>query len=174
CGPEGVAGLYVNPDALESLRPTFIGWRSISESASERALEWQPAARRFEIGTSAYPLYAGWRAALAAHRRWGSQEERYLRIRQLNQYLWERLQAVSAASPVFACLGNGPSGSGILALRLTGKSSQRLVYFLEGQGFMTRTMQVPDSLRICVHYFTCLSEIDQLVESIASFCRERT
>src|SRR6478672_12282344 len=29
CGPEGVGGLYVRPDTLNSLHPTFLGWRSI-------------------------------------------------------------------------------------------------------------------------------------------------
>ena len=29
CGPEGVGGLYVSPENLAKLSPTFIGWRSI-------------------------------------------------------------------------------------------------------------------------------------------------
>lgn len=174
CGPEGVAALYVSPDAMEGLRPTFIGWRSIGESFNENAFEWQPGARRFEIGTMAYPLFAGLRAALEVHHQWGSTEERYQRIRDLNRYLWKRLKAISASSPVLTCLGHGPSGSGILAFKLNQKQNQRLVYFLEASGLMTRTMRVPDCVRICVHYFTLLSEIDQLVERIEAFCLGKT
>ena len=174
CGPEGVAALYVSPGAMESLSPTFIGWRSIGESMNENAFEWQPDARRFEVGTLPYPLFAGLRAALEVHRRWGSGEERYQRIRELNRYLWKRLNAISPSSSALTCLGSGPSGSGILAFKLNRKQNQRLVYFLEASGLMARTMRVPDCVRICVHYFTLSSEIDRLVERIEAFCLEKT
>lgn len=167
CGPEGAAGLYVSPGAFESLRPTFIGWRSISESRSERTLKWHTDARRFEMGTAAYPLYAGLRAAIAFHHGWGSQEKRYQRILELSEYLRRSLSVIS--KPRFAFIGPCPPESGILALTLEGKNNQSLAYFLEARGLIVRTMRIPDCIRICVHYLTLKSEIDELVEAIKTF-----
>jgi len=53
CGPEGVGGLYVRPDALADLHPTFIGWRGIVTDKTGQPIGWKPDGRRYEIATSA-------------------------------------------------------------------------------------------------------------------------
>lgn len=166
CGPEGLGGLYVRPEAFESLYPTFIGWRSIFPSYLPKAGEWLPDGRRFEVATSAYPLYGGLREAIAVHHQWGTIESRFDRIRQLSQYLWERLSQL----PNITCLRTLPPETGLVSFQLKeeGKHSQ-LVKFLEQQGFMLRTILSPNCVRACVHYFTLESEIDQLVTVIKEF-----
>jgi L-cysteine/cystine lyase len=49
CGPPGVGGLYVRPEAQESLQPTFIGWRSIITDTEGKPGGWQPDGRRYEV-----------------------------------------------------------------------------------------------------------------------------
>ena len=165
CGPEGLGGLYVSADALPDLHPTFIGWRSIVTDEKAKQTGWKPGGQRYEIATSAYPLYAGLREAIALHHQWGTIEERHQEIRRLSQYLWERLYEISHVN----CLRKSPPEAGLVAFELTnGKSHNQLVDFLEKQGCLVRTILSPNCVRVCVHYFTTELEIDRLVYALAS------
>jgi len=165
CGPEGVGGLYVRPDTLNSLHPTFLGWRSIEVNSQGQPIGWKPDGRRFEVATSAYPLYAGLRSAIAFHQQWGSSEERYQQIQHLSQSLWEQLSQL----PNVQCLRTSPPEAGLVSFQVSGKSHAQLVQFLETQGLQIRTIRNPDCVRACVHYFTTPEEIDQLIQGIQKF-----
>lgn len=171
CGPEGVGGLYVRPDALESLHPTFIGWRSIVANQTGQPVGWKPDARRFEIATSAYPLYAGLRSAIEVHHQWGTPQERYQRILHLSEYLWQKLGSL----PGISCLRTSPPEAGLVSFQLdknrrdAGVTHKQLVQFLENQSIMVRTIVSPDCVRACAHYFTVEWEIDRLVAAISDF-----
>ena len=173
CGPAGVGGLYVRPEARESLQPTFIGWRSIIIDSQCQPVGWQPDGRRYEVATSAFPQYAGLRAAIATHQEWGTAQERYQQICHLSQYLWQRLTELTDIT----CLRTATPEAGLVSFQLTnskqksGFTHQQLVQFLEKQSLMIRTILDPDCVRACVHYFTLPSEIDQLVEGIQN-CQE--
>lgn len=171
CGPAGVGGLYVRPEARESLKPTFIGWRGIVTDREGKPVGWQPDGRRYEVATSAFSQYAGLRAAISTHQEWGTAEERYQQICCLSKYLWQRLNQL----PEVSCLRTTPPESGLVSFQLTSSkreaaSHQQLVKFLETQGLMARTLVDPDCVRACVHYFSLESEIDQLVAGIQQFC----
>lgn len=163
CGPEGIGGLYVRPDALESISPTFSGWRGIVMDEAGKPVGWKPDARRFEVATSAYPLYAGLREAIATHQRWGTPQERYEQICKRSEYLWQRLSELDNVRT----LATSPPKAGLVSFVLTnGQSHKQLVNSLEQQGFMLRTILDPDCVRACVHYFTQPAEIDQLIEAV--------
>ena len=72
CGPEGLGGLYVSAEALADLHPVFIGWRGIVTDANAKVLGWKSGSQRYEIATSAYPLYGGLRSAIALQHEWGT------------------------------------------------------------------------------------------------------
>jgi L-cysteine/cystine lyase len=164
CGPAGVGGLYVHPDAMDALRPTFIGWRGITKNAVGHPTGWLPDARRYEVATSDYTLYAGLREAIAIHQQWGNAETRYQRIRELSHYLWQRLSDLDQLT----CLRTAPPEAGLVSFRVdrANLTHQQLVQSLEQQGFLLRTILSPDCVRACVHYFTLESELDALVEAI--------
>jgi L-cysteine/cystine lyase len=168
CGPAGVGGLYVSPDALQSISPTFIGWRSIKKNAAGYPIGWLADARRFEVATSDYALYGGLRTAIALQNQWGTAEQRYRRICDLSHSLWQQLRAI----PSITCLRTAPPEAGLVSFRveLSGKQGARnhesLVQQLEEQGFMLRTILDPDCIRACVHYLTLESEIDRLVAAL--------
>ena len=174
CGPAGVGGLYVRPEAQESLNPTFIGWRGIVTSGEGKPVGWQPDGRRYEVATSAYPEYAGLRAAIGVHQQWGSAGERYQQICQLSEYLWRRLTQL----PQLDCLRTAPPETGLVSFQLSrslreaGATHQQLVQFLEAQGLMTRTILDPSCVRACVHYFSLPAEIDRLIEGVQQFCQK--
>ncbi|NEQ24276.1 MAG: aminotransferase class V-fold PLP-dependent enzyme [Microcoleus sp. SIO2G3] len=169
CGPEGIGGLYVRPDALESISPTFSGWRGIVIDEVGKPVGWKPDARRFEVATSAYPLYAGLRKAIATHQQWGTPQERYEQICKRSEYLWQRLSELNNVRT----LATSPPKAGLVSFVLTnGQSHKQLVNSLEQQGFMLRTILDPDCVRACVHYFTQPTEIDQLIEAIRLGARD--
>ncbi|MEG4486676.1 aminotransferase class V-fold PLP-dependent enzyme [Microcoleus sp. D2_18a_B4] len=163
CGPEGLGGLYVSAEALADLHPVFIGWRGIVTDANAKVLGWKSGSQRYEIATSAYPLYGGLRSAIALQHEWGTIEERYAEICRLSKYLWERLSEL----PDVECLRKSAPEAGLVSFRLTnGMPHNKLVNLLEKQGIMVRTILNPDCVRACVHYFTTEAEIDKLVEGI--------
>ena len=163
CGPEGLGGLYVSADALADLHPVFIGWRGIVTDANAKPIGLKPGAQRYEIATSAYPLYAGLREAIALQHEWGTIEERYAEICRLSKYLWERLSEISHVE----CLRTSAPEAGLVSFRVTNEMPhKKLVDLLEKQGIMVRTILNPDCVRACVHYFTTEAEIDKLVGAI--------
>lgn len=163
CGPAGVGGLYIRPQMREMVRPTFIGWRSLEIDSQGQPLAWKPDARRYEVATSAYPVYEGWRTAITVHQEWGSPEKRYENIRQLSQYLWQGLSQIDGVS----CLKNSPPEAGLVSFQVRENLSQKkLVQELEQKGFLLRTLTNPDCIRACVHYFTLPAEIEQLISAV--------
>ncbi|MDZ8049890.1 MAG: aminotransferase class V-fold PLP-dependent enzyme [Aulosira sp. ZfuVER01] len=169
CGPAGVGGLYVRPEAQASLKPTFVGWRSVILDDRGKPIDWNQDGQRYEVGTSDYPLYVGLREALAIHQQWGSPEERYQQICRHSEYLWRQLTAL----PNIQCLRTSPPESGLVSFQLTNQQPQttlKLVQFLESERLFIRQIRDPDCVRACVHYFTLESEIDQLVEAVQRFC----
>ncbi len=161
CGPAGVGGLYVRPEVRDSLHPTFIGWRGITMTSGQPT-GWKDNGQRFELATSAYPLYTGLTSAIAIHDQWGSPQERYERICQLSAYLWEQLSQREGIK----CLKDSPPEAGLVSFTLPGVDHQQFVLSLEEKGFQLRTLADPDCIRACVHYFTTEEEIERLVKQL--------
>jgi len=166
CGPDGLGGLYVSAESLSELSPTFIGWRSIIGDEQGKPISWTPDGKRYEVATSAYPLYAAFRQAISLHHQWGTATERYQQICQNSQYLWQKLSEI----PQIQCLKTSPPEAGLVSFQLTKvKSHKSLVDYLENRGIFLRTLLDPNCVRAGVHYFTSPSEIDQLIETIKEF-----
>ncbi len=170
CGPAGLGGLYLRPEAMEHIAPTFIGWRSITVDAAANPTGWQPTGRRFEVATSDYALLAGLRSAIAHQAQWGTAAQRYQRLVELSQRLWFQLQSLPQIRPV----RQTPPDSGLVSFWVleNGEPSPRwhkqLVDGLEAQGVYLRTLQAPNCVRACTHYLTLESEVDELVATIGT------
>ncbi len=162
CGPEGVGGLYVRPEARDDLHPTFAGWRSITTDAGGYPTGWKPDGQRYEVATSAFPLMTGLREAIALHHQAGTTRDRYQRIQSLSHYLWQQLMAL----PGVSCLRIQPPEAGLVSFQVPGQSHPQLVNSLEKENLLVRTILNPNCIRACVHYFTLEAECDRLVEAI--------
>jgi L-cysteine/cystine lyase len=158
CGAEGVGGLYVHSDARKSLQPTFIGWRSLDYSQPDLPL--LEDSRRYEVATSAYPLYRGLRAAISIHQNWGSAIDRAQKIVSMATYLWENLRQI----PSITCLSDTAPRSGLVSFQVADRHHGKLVEELERNNFYLRTIVDPDCIRACTHYFTTTAEIDSLIQ----------
>jgi L-cysteine/cystine lyase len=159
CGPSGVGGLYINPHTFKEFNPTFIGWRGVNTDSQGNVTSFKEDGSRFEVATSAYPLFQGLKEAITTHNQWGDAQKRYQRICQLSGYLWEELKQIDGIE----CLKNTPPESGLVSFYVNKNlSGDDLVKTLESQGFLLRTLANPYCVRACVHYFTLESEIEQL------------
>jgi len=172
CGPAGLGGLYVRPEAREAIAPTFIGWRSITTDAQANPTGWQPNGQRYEVATSDYPLMAGLQAALDLHHQWGTARDRWQRLGALSRALWERLQAHPNLRPVMAT----PPESGLVSFEILGADGQpqpashtQLVKDLEAENTLLRILLHPHCVRACVHYFTLESEVQALGDRICQW-----
>lgn len=167
CGPDGLGGLYTSPRALERLEPTYMGWRGVTVSPSGYPTGWKPDGRRFEIATSAYPLFVGLTAALKQQQQWGTAKDRYQRILRLSQKLWQQMSQI----PNIHCLRSTPPESGLISFQYA--ENQALVKELERRQTMVRLIADPQCVRACVHYLTLDSEIDQLTTQISQIVSTR-
>ncbi len=162
CGPDGVGGLYINPTALAQVQPTAIGWRGIEMDGTGQPTGWKPDSRRFEVATTAFPLYAGLKAAIALHQQWGTAAERHQRILHLSHRLWQGL----AESSGVTCLRTEPPESGLVSFQIQGLDCRQAVRALEQQNFQLRVIAHPYCIRACTHYLTLPAEVDALVAAI--------
>jgi L-cysteine/cystine lyase len=162
CGPEGVGGLYINPDARPHLQPTFIGWRGVDYQDPDLGI--LDNCLRYEVATSAYPLYQGLKEAIARHHQWGTTAARYDRIVELAGYLWHGLQQISGIN----CITDIPPQSGLVSFELANGKHLSTVQQLESERIYLRTILSPDCIRACVHYFTTTTEIDTLLDRLTN------
>lgn len=61
-GPQGTGMLYIAPERIEQIAPSWIGWgaqRDYSEDLEGLAFELHDSARRYEFGTKPWPIFAG-------------------------------------------------------------------------------------------------------------------
>lgn len=173
CGPAGVGGLYVNParitgDDQTKLHPTFIGWRGIVHSP--QGCQWQSDSKRFEVATSALPLFIGLRRAVELHQTWGTATERYQQLLSQSLALWEDLMRF----PQVQCLRTlAPPESGLISFQLvdqpTPQAHQQLVETLENQGILLRTLNQPSCVRASVHYLTTACDRERLIQALQAF-----
>ncbi|MER3432955.1 MAG: cysteine lyase [Leptolyngbya sp. ERB_1_1] len=163
CGAAGVGGLYVRPEARESLHPTFIGWRSVITDATGNPDRFQPDGRRYEIATSAIPLYAALRSAIKFHTPFA--QDRYQMICDRSAYLWQRLTKLSNLQ----CLKQSAPEAGLVSFQLADGKHSQLVQSLEEQSIFLRVILNPNCVRACVHYFTTENEINLLINAIEKF-----
>ncbi|BAQ63869.1 aminotransferase class V-fold PLP-dependent enzyme [Geminocystis sp. NIES-3709] len=163
CGASGVGFLYVRQDLISSLHPTFIGWRGLNYTQPD--LPFNNDGSRYEVGTSAYPLFSALQESIEIHQQWGTIEERYQRICELSGYLWSKLSKIDGIE----CLKNTPPASGLVSFYLrNGQDANKIVKMLEEKGFYLRTLLNPYCIRACVHYLTLESEIDALVKTLSN------
>jgi L-cysteine/cystine lyase len=127
-----------------------------------KPVAWKQTGEKYEVATSAYPEYEGLRTAIAIHQSWGTATERYQRICELSQYLWEKLQQIEQIN----CLKHTPPAAGLVSFQVKGINHKQLVDDLERQQFFLRTIGDPNCIRACVHYLTLPAEIDLLIDTI--------
>ncbi len=170
CGPEGVGGLYVRPECLDLLQPTFVGYASLRDGdAWDETGHFIPApgARRFETSTVYTPGLAGMAAGLAWLESLGFARI-FARVQEMAQLCRRELATV----PGVELLSPNPS-AGLTVFRMAHSPPEEVVTFLARRGVLVRSVRRPDRIRISTHFFNTPEEIARLVAGLQALGNER-
>ncbi|MBX9725130.1 MAG: aminotransferase class V-fold PLP-dependent enzyme [Candidatus Obscuribacterales bacterium] len=159
-GPEGVGALYVAPDSLEDLEPTFAGWRGAIFDSKGQAIGWQPDSSRYEVATAPFPLLSGLINAIEVHRQAGTAVARYETIIQIAS----KLRAELSTMPNLKLLDK-TGGSSLVSFAIDDVIHANVVKALESKGFIVRTIPNPECIRASVHYFS-QEEADKFCDAL--------
>ena len=171
CAPLGLGALYIRAEIFEQIEPVFVGWRGLTSKTP--IPQWLQDGAKFEVASSTYALYEAMRIAIATANRWGTQQQRYERICQLSQILWQRLNAL----PHIDCVRQVAPESGLVSFKINPDINPKIKSVQKSYGaiakqlesehqILIRALADPDCLRASVHYLTSIADIDRLVSII--------
>ena len=171
CAPLGLGALYIRAEIFEQIEPVFVGWRGLTSKTP--IPQWRQDGAKFEVASSTYALYEAMRIAIATANRWGTQQQRYERICQLSQILWQRLNAL----PHIDCVRQVAPESGLVSFKINPQTNPKIKSIQKSYGaiakqlesehqILIRALADPDCLRASVHYLTSIADINRLVSII--------
>ncbi|KAB1191207.1 MULTISPECIES: aminotransferase class V-fold PLP-dependent enzyme [Haloferax] len=154
-GPWGAGFLYVKESVAESLQPRAVGYRGVKEPTSETT-EFEPGAKRFEIGTTNPAPHVALREALEISDDVGiDRTER--RIADLATQFVERVPPEKLVSPA-------EPESGLVSFRVD--DPERTVERLAADGIVVRTIPEPTAVRASFHAFNDSSDVEALLSGL--------
>ena len=153
-GPWGAGMLYVDGDAIDHLDPSRVGYASVVESGAD-PFEFEPGAKRFELGSTAVAPYVGLERAveLIQDVGLGTIESR---IHQLASRLADGLGERR--------LGPADPDSGLVPF--TAADPEATVERLAGENVRIRSIPDPAACRASVHAFNTEEEVDALLAAL--------
>ncbi|MFQ5610755.1 MAG: aminotransferase class V-fold PLP-dependent enzyme [Anaerolineae bacterium] len=166
CGPEGTGALYIRPDRIDDVMPTFAGYTSQNGQDHRAFVIPAPGALRYEVATVYRPGIVGFEAGL----RWLQDEVGltwiYDRIQTLAAYCRERL---SQLPQVEIITPPGPQG-GLVNFDLPDWSPAALAGLadcLSERGIIVRSIShEPYCLRASTAWFNTEADIDAFCEAL--------
>ena len=165
CGPEGTGALYVRPDRVSLLTPTFVGFRSLGEDGDYNfSGDWLPAstARRYEVGT----MYRPGLQAIATNMAWLEEtvgrDWIYSRIIELAAYARNALAQVAGIRVITP---PGPH-AGLVTFTLDGYEPPRVNAKLAEDNIVIRYLTSPAAVRVSTHFYNTEADIDRLVTAL--------
>lgn len=166
-GPEGTGALYVAPEALETIRPTRIGWASVIHegggASPDGVVQLHPDARRFETGTVHASAFAGLTQSIDLLSRYGW-EAIFERARSLAAMARVRLSEL----PGVRILSPKPQPTGLLTFAVDGADHDAIVKRLWSQRrIVIRSIPYPSALRASFHAFNDEADVGALVSAIS-------
>jgi len=154
-GVWGSGMLYADPDAVDSLRQTRIGYRSVQEMGADD-YAYHEGARRFEVGTTSPAPYAALAEAIETMESVGLDtiESRVAGLTdRLKEGLGDRLLSPERYE------------SGLVTFEAD--DPEATVERLGEQGIVVRSLPHPEAVRASVHVFNTPEEIDRLLDAVA-------
>jgi len=166
CGPEGVGALYVHPERLDDLLPTFGGYTTVLAQDHHGWIVPQPGAARYESIT----LYPATIAGMAAALKWLRAEVGWEAIFRNIAANAQILRDALAPLPGLTLLTPAEQQAGLVNFDLEGWSPQAQAGLNEavGQaGYLIRTIPHPPfGLRASTGFFNTPDDLQGLVAEI--------
>ncbi|WP_262179593.1 aminotransferase class V-fold PLP-dependent enzyme [Haloarcula laminariae] len=154
-GVWGSGMLYADPDALDSLRQTRIGYRSVQEMGADD-YAYHEGARRFEVGTTSPAPYVALAEAIETMESVGldTVESRVAGLTdRLKEGLGDRLLS--------------PEGYESGLVTFEADDPEATVERLGEQGIVVRSLPYPEAVRASIHVFNTPGEIDAILDAVA-------
>jgi len=170
-GPSGTGFLYVREELIDQLQTFHVGggsdagWDLFTNPPVLNG--YVASAHRFDYGTQSTTLMKGVSAAAAFHQVIGK-EKVEIRIRELNQYLFEGLSDFKNQLEILST-EEAASRISMVSFRPKNTTYQELGNKLSQDGFRIR--QVPEgkvnAIRVSTHIYNSKLEIDLFLEALA-------
>ena len=157
----GVGGLYVAPEALDRIAPTFISEGAIvDEGPGEQ--DWQAGAQRYSLSNRDQPAFAALAASLEMQEAFGAREIA-TRSTALAEQLYAELSARGALRVVSA---SDPARRSAIIVFTTGNASgdAALVARLEQAKIMVSLR--PLGVRVSPHFYNTEGDIARLLDAL--------
>ena len=154
-GPWGAGFLYVDRDVADTLVPSAVGYRSVTDPTVAE-LTYKPGAKRFEIGTTSPGPHAGLIEAIDAIESVGVE-----RIADQIGTLTDRLKAGIDDE---ALLSPQSHESGLVSIAVD--DPEATVERLAEDGIVIRSLPHPDAIRVSVHAVSTAAEIDSVLAAL--------
>lgn len=167
CGPEGVGALYIRPDRLAELQPTYPNFSTIQTHDWQGRFTLNPTAVRYETGTIYPAVLAGMRASLRWFQEEVGAEWAYARIAHIAAYTRRKLAGLPGVRLVTpekrqASLVN------FLPVGWSAAQMAGLVAELDRRGFIIRSIShAPYCVRVSCGFYNTEAEIDGLCDALA-------
>ncbi|MBN1966817.1 MAG: aminotransferase class V-fold PLP-dependent enzyme, partial [Anaerolineae bacterium] len=166
CGPEGIGALYVKPDRLDTLQPTYVGYPSFQSQDWQGGYTLANGAKRYEIGGTYPATLAGMRASLNWFRHEVTPEWAYARIAHLAAHA---RQAIGALAGVRLLTPENRQASLVNFLPVGWSPAQMagLVAALAERGFIIRSIPHPPyCARLSCGFYNTEADIDGVAAAL--------
>lgn len=167
CGPEGIGFLYVRPDHLETLYPTYTNFMAVQKHDWRGGFTLTPSAVKYETGTIYPGVLAGMQASLRWFREEVGPEWAYARIAQIAAYARERISALPGVRMVTPA-SRQASLVNFLPVGWSAAQMSGLVDALGQRGYILRNItHEPFAVRVSCGFFNTEAEIDGLAAALS-------
>ncbi|WP_135667334.1 aminotransferase class V-fold PLP-dependent enzyme [Halorhabdus rudnickae] len=153
-GPMGAGFLYVDADAIDTLTPRQIGYRSV-EDPSASAYQYKSGSPRFELGTTSPTPHVGLAAAIDLLEAIGMETVQG-RIERLTDRLKDGLEDRLISPQAYE--------SGLVTF--DADDPEATVERLAEAGVVVRSLPYPDAVRASVHVFNTEDDVDRLLDAL--------
>ncbi len=162
-GPEGMGALWVNPAAMDRMRPTFAGHFAFEAVDSRGAATWHPGARRFEGSNYHRPSLAGFARAVSWLSMYVGLEYVYRRGARMARSAADSLAAIEGVDLITPRDRMGT----LVTFRMRGWEAQAGLDELAARtSVIARTITALEAIRFSVGFFTSEEELARVLDGV--------
>ncbi|KAB1185079.1 MULTISPECIES: aminotransferase class V-fold PLP-dependent enzyme [Haloferax] len=154
-GPWGSGYLYVRREVAESLQPHGVGYRGVKEPTGD-SMEFEPGAKRFEIGTTSPAPHVALREAIEIAEEVG--------LEQTEQRISRIATQFADAVPDERLVSPRTPESGLVSFTVDDPEST--VEQLKSDGIVIRSLPEPNVVRASFHAFNDESDVESLLDGL--------
>lgn len=164
-GPEGLGALWVAPDAVDRIAPTFAGYESGTGHTPEGGVDLHPGARRYELSTPPMALLGAWSAGIA----W-MEDLGWDWIHSRVRHGQSAARAALAAIPGVTVITPEGANAGLITFAIDGQDPVTACARLAADGVIVRWLEYPRALRASIGFHWCDADVERLARSVSAVC----